>query len=134
MIQLNYKSSFGPHLTIDGRECNINSLKNQKIVFDVLNNLPNILGITKISEPKVVPWVDKWAVTPGFSGFVMIAESHISIHTFPDDDYIFADIFSCIEFDTEKAIEYIKKAFSIKKITVNLIKRGLDFPRNKLIT
>ena len=123
------ESLFGPHLTIDGKKCNIDSLKNQEAVFNVLNNLPKELGMTKITMPYVVPWVDKWANTPGISGFVMIAESHISIHTFPDDDYIFIDIFSCMEFNTDKAIEYLKNAFSIKKLTINIIKRGIDFPR-----
>ena len=128
------ESSFGPHITIDGKECNIEALKNKKVVLNVLNDLPNLLGMTKIIKPQLVPWVDKWATTPGYSGFIMIAESHISIHTFPDDDYVFVDIFSCREFDIDKTIEYVKNTFSIKKITVNLIKRGLDFPRNKIIT
>ena len=74
-------------------------------------------------------WLDKFATgTEGISGFVMIAESHISIHTFPDQDYIFMDIFSCRNFDTKSAIKYLLNAFDAKKYTTNVLKRGMDFP------
>ena len=71
--------------------------------------------------------------TEGVSGFVMIAESHISIHTFPDQDYVFMDIFSCKEFEAEKAIKQLIGAFEATKYSKNIVKRGLDFPRRMLL-
>ena len=65
--------------------------------------------------------------TPGISGFVMIAESHISIHTFPDQDYAFMDIFSCKEFDAERAIGYLVDAFEAKNVEKHVLKRGMIF-------
>ena len=124
--------TFGPHLTIDGKGCDFDMLRDINLVYKALNELPNIIGMTKMTLPYVVPWKDKWAEVPGISGFVMIAESHISIHTFPEDDYVFIDIFSCKGFDTDIAIKYFKKLFGIRKMTLNLVKRGLDFPRNKI--
>ena len=65
--------------------------------------------------------------TPGISGFVMIAESHISIHAFPDQDYAFMDIFSCKEFDAERAIGYLVDAFEAKNVEKHVLKRGMIF-------
>ena len=119
---------FGPHVMVDGTECDNRALRSLKFVYKVLDELPGYIGMTKMTLPQVVFWKDKWAKSPGVSGFVMIAESHISIHTFPDDDYVFIDVFSCKNFDTKKAAKYIIDAFKIKKATVNTVKRGLDFP------
>ncbi len=121
---------FGPHITIDASRCDFEKLASREVVYNILDGLPEMLGMTKIMEPLIVEWVDKFATTPGYSGFVMIAESHISIHTFPDQDYVFIDIFSCRPFDTEAAIDYLVKAFGAKRVETNMVKRGLNFDRN----
>src|SRR6185437_17066451 len=65
----------------------------------------------------------------GVSGLVVIAESHIAIHTFPELDYFTMDIFSCKNFDHEKAIEYIRSAFDVEEMDRMLVQRGLSFRR-----
>ncbi|MFH0714167.1 MAG: adenosylmethionine decarboxylase [Candidatus Diapherotrites archaeon] len=115
---------FGPHLTIDGYHCDVKKLKDFDFVYKILNDLPDKIGMTKIMLPYVVKWKDKGSTVDGISGFVMIAESHVSIHTFPQTNYITADVYSCKEFDTEKAVEYFRKAFGIREMEVNLVKRG----------
>lgn len=123
------QQAFGPHLTIDASGCDRKKLVNQLAIYRLLNELPARIGMTKMTLPYVVEWLDKWATTPGYSGFVMLAESHVSIHTFPDSDYVFIDIFSCRGFDVEKAKKLLLNAFGAKKATVNLVQRGMDFPR-----
>ena len=126
-------SEFGLHVTIDASRCSSQKLTSVPLVYDILDRLPEKIGMTKMTLPYVVKWLDKFSEgTPGISGFVMIAESHISIHTFPDQDYVFMDIFSCKEFDAEKAIKNLISAFDAKKYEKNIFKRGLDFP-NKMI-
>ena len=122
-------SEFGLHVTIDASGCDKQKLASYSLVYDILNNLPAKIGMTKMTLPYVAKWLDKFADgTPGISGFVMIAESHISIHTFPDQDYVFMDIFSCREFETQKAIKYLLQAFDAKKYEKHVFQRGLDFP------
>ena len=122
-------SEFGLHVTIDASKCDKQKLASYSLVYDVLNTLPSKIGMTKMTLPYVAKWLDKFSDgTPGISGTVMIAESHISIHTFPDQDYVFMDIFSCREFETQKAIKFLLDAFGAKKHTINTFKRGLDFP------
>lgn len=125
------EQSFGPHVTIDATKCDFEKLASRELVLGILNQLPAKLSMTKIMEPLVIEWVDKFATSPGYSGFVMIAESHISVHTFPDQDYVFIDIFSCRYFDTQKAIDYLTEAFGAREVTTNIVQRGLNFDRAK---
>lgn len=121
---------FGQHLTIDASFCNRKKLTEQSLVYDILNNLPAKLGMHKMTLPQVVKWLDPGANIPGISGFVMIAESHISIHTFPEKEYVFIDLFSCKGFDVESAVKLLVDTFESKKYTKKVVDRGLDFPRS----
>ena len=128
-------SEFGLHVTIDASGCNKRRLSSVTLVYDILNELPERIGMTKMTLPYVVKWLDKFAHgTEGISGFVMIAESHISIHTFPDQDYVFMDIFSCKEFDAGNAIKYLVDVFEATKYEKHILKRGIDFPRKVILS
>jgi len=121
--------AFGPHLMLDLQKCDPNTLSDQSLVYDILCNLPTKVGMTKMTLPYVCKWMDKFGTKEGISGFVMIAESHISIHTFPDQDYVFIDLFSCRGFDIEKAITMLKNAFGAQVMHQNLVMRGPGFDR-----
>ena len=128
-------SEFGLHVTIDASGCNKKKLASVTLVYDILNKLPEKIGMTKMTLPYVVKWLDKFAEgTEGISGFVMIAESHISIHTFPDQDYVFMDIFSCRDFDADRAIKYMLNAFESTKCEKHILKRGIYFPRKYMVS
>ena len=59
----------------------------------------------------------------GYSTFVMIAESHLSIHTFPELNYISFDCYSCKYFDTKLVEKLLKDYFDVTKCTVQVVKR-----------
>src|SRR5690242_15319074 len=83
--------------------------------------------MTKIGGPYMFEYQAPDPAYSGVSGLVVIAESHIAIHTFPELDYFTMDIFSCKNFDHEKAIEYIRDAFDVKEMDRMLVQRGLSF-------
>jgi S-adenosylmethionine/arginine decarboxylase-like enzyme len=58
----------------------------------------------------------------------MIAESHISLHTFPERCLIWADIFSCKDFDPTHVVDDLKRRFSLRDLQVNVLERGLEAP------
>ena len=118
--------NFGLHLTLDLSKCNINKLKDFETSYSLLEKLPKLMNMTKITRPYVIKWLDKNARIPGISGFVMIAESHISIHTFPERYYAFADVFSCRNFHINRCVEEFINTFESKKYEKNTIKRGFD--------
>jgi S-adenosylmethionine decarboxylase len=61
----------------------------------------------------------------GVSGVVVLAESHISIHTWPEKSYAAIDIFMCGECDPHDALPSIKHALSPGKMDVQHFKRGV---------
>ena len=86
---------FGLHLTLDGYECSYERLTNLDAIYEFLDTCPDMIHMTKIMPPYVFKYHGKVPDDWGLSGFVLIAESHISIHTFPERNYLSLDIFSC---------------------------------------
>ena len=127
---------FGPHLTLDLHGCDKKKLADREFIYNLLDELPSIIGMHKISMPQVShfignPMGNKNSFDQGgVSAFVLIAESHITIHTFAMQGSAFIDIFSCKHFDVDKAIDYLVKKFSAKKVEKNLFDRGLEFPKS----
>ena len=87
--------------------------------------------MNKISTPHVTTYHGPKKDDLGISGFVLIAESHISVHTFPERAYINIDVFSCKDFDNEQALAKIRDIFSLEQVKLWVIGRGLDYSRPK---
>lgn len=121
---------FGPHLTLDGYGCSREKLENLELIYSILEDFPSSIGMTKIMPPYVFKYNGVKPEDWGISGFVLIAESHISLHTFPCKNYLSFDIFSCKIFDIDKAVEYITSTFDVKKFEKNVFERGLEFPKD----
>ena len=126
--------NFGEHLTIDGYGGNYEKLNNKELVLSCLSELPTLLGMEKLSDPMVYFAPDNHEKDPGgWSGFVVIAESHISIHTFPKRQFVSADVYTCRNgLDKEFVLNYFKKVFDLKDVESNFIKRGTRYPAENL--
>lgn len=115
------------HLIIDGFGANRKMLESEDMIYDLLDRYPSQIGMTKVAPPQVFKYVGSKPEDWGISGFVLIAESHISIHTFPERCYANIDIFSCKDFDSEYAIQEIKAIFEFDEIQNYLLNRGLEY-------
>jgi len=126
---------FGEHVTIDGYGGDFDILNNQKVVSFVLSDLPKKLGMKTLSAPMVVSAPDNGMKDPGgWSGFVIIAESHISLHTFPKRRFVSADVYSCKSgTDVKKIADYFTETFKLADVETNFIKRGTKYPAENLI-
>ena len=112
------------HLVIDGYGGDQQKMWDLELIRDFLMTYPTKLGMTRMSEPQVSAWQSP---DPGLSGFVVIAESHICIHTFPTRDYVNVDIFSCKSFDHQQALADVLSLFSFTDHKSWLLERGLEF-------
>ncbi len=121
---------FGPHLMLDCSQCNLEKIGDVAYVFDVLNTLPERIGMTKITQPYVFPYSGLIPEDKGVTGIVVIAESHLSFHSFTEKDYFFFDLFSCKPFDVDAAQQFIIEAFEAKQVERHYAERGRDFPRS----
>src|SRR4030042_2693925 len=114
------------HLIVDGYEVDRGKMKDLEQVYELLDRSPSQIGMTKIAPPYVFRYVGSKPQDWGISGFVLIAESHISIHTFPEHSYVNIDIFSCKDFDVDQALRDLRDWLGTDKLRSDVIKRGLD--------
>lgn len=124
------ENSFGPHVTIDLKGCPREILSDYNLHFNYLKMLPELIEMTPITQPYVFPYSGLVPEDKGITGILIIAESHLSIHSFEEKGYSFIDIFSCKGFDVDKAIQITLDIFKPQSHEINIVERGIDFPRS----
>jgi S-adenosylmethionine decarboxylase len=60
----------------------------------------------------------------GVSGVAVLAESHISIHTWPDKGYAALDVFMCGNANPDACVPILREAFKVKRVAVSELLRG----------
>jgi len=110
---------FGKHYLVEFGGCDIEKLK---FVDDVQNSL---LRAAKDSKAVILNYFFHQFEPEGVTGIILIAESHFSIHTWPEDHYAAFDVLTCGNIDAECAIETLKTLFKAQEVKVNLIRRGI---------
>lgn len=111
--------ALGKHYLIEYYNCDPQVLNHQTSIQEILLEAARLSGATVLEHSfhKFSP--------QGVSGVVVIAESHISIHTWPEYRYAAADIFTCgTNVDAGKAYAYMKQLLSSEKSFIREIDRG----------
>lgn len=118
----------GRHLIVELSDCDKDILNNLELLEEYLNESVRISGATIVKS-------NFHRYNPqGVSGVVVIAESHISIHTWPEYGYAAVDFFTCGEsVDPYKAYEFMKKMLKAKHSTVSELKRGMPSVNDEII-
>ena len=116
------------HVIVDGFGGDPDQLADENVVRVILDQYPQEMGMTKIAPPTVVRYRGTKPEDWGISGYVMIAESHISLHTFPERRLIWADIFSCKAFDAAPIVDDLRRRFGLREMQMNILERGLEAP------
>ena len=68
--------------------------------------------------------VHRFTPSGGLSGVAVLAESHISIHTWPEHGYAAIDVFMCGQTEPHKSIDVLRRAFEAETIEVDELRRG----------
>jgi len=108
----------GTHLIVDlWRATNLDDVD---VVEEALCKAAKMAGATLLN-------VDLHRFTPsgGITGVAVLAESHISIHTWPECAYAAIDVFMCGEARPHKAVEVLRSAFSPESLTISEHRRGV---------
>ncbi len=116
--------TWGKHLIVDAYGIDYKKLKDQRSIKKLLKDLPKIfkmrpLGKAALEKVKSDQYPD-W----GVSGFQMLYESHISLHTWPEEGYVAMDLYSCKDFDDKAIAQYLKEFWGYKKAKVKVVERG----------
>ena len=125
---------FGIHYMLDGYGADLGVLADEAQLTALLQTLPADLGMHTLCEPVVVEVGPLNKKDPGgFSGFVLISESHISFHTFPKRGFITLDIYTCQdELDTGKLRDYFVDFFALTDYEEHVVNRGTRYPVSNL--
>ena len=111
----------GHHYIVEASGCNPKVIRSVEKVQDIL------VKAAEISGAKV--WAISFSKFPpsGVSGVVVISESHISTHTWPEMRYAALDIYTCgSHVDPEKAVIYALEGFGAASSHITEITRGID--------
>jgi len=127
---------FGSHLIYDAYGCNPKKLDDLNYCKKVLNDLVKVAGMRKLAEPMLFKADSNETLggkdPGGVSGFVIIQESHISLHSFTRRGFITIDLYSCKEFIASNVVNYLDKAFEAKNTDIIKMDRGLKYPSDNI--
>lgn len=126
MAQVTVDSPIGMHVILDLYECDPQILDDIEKVEEILTKAAELANATIIDKRfhKFSP--------QGVSGVVVVSESHISIHTWPEHGYASVDVYTCGDHTMPvKASEYIIKELKCKNPTILKLDRGLLFKKEE---
>lgn len=106
--------ALGRHITVELTGCDA------KIIADSNAVKKALLDAAKASGAHIVESSFHYFSPQGVSGFVIISESHYSIHTWPEFDYAAVDVFTCGEtISPFKGIENLKKSLRARESVIS---------------
>lgn len=110
----------GRHVTLDIRGVKPELLDDADFLLDVLRTAAAEAGVTVLQEShhKFEP--------QGVTAFLLLSESHLSIHTYPEHGVAFIDAFTCGQADPLPAVDYIRLALGGDGIIIRDLCRGFE--------
>ena len=97
-----------------------------KVIKDKKELEKLLLGAAKAAQSKPLKTSIYKFNPQGITGVILLAESHIAVHTWPEIEYIAIDIFTCgKEAQPKKALKFFEDYLEPKKMDVKEIKRGV---------
>ena len=116
--------SIGIHLVGDLKGVEPEKISKVDAMEDVMESAVKYGRLTKIRS-----YYHQFSPS-GVSGIILLAESHLSFHTWPEHGLVALDIFTCGPTENaESALEYILGKLTPSSIEYKRIERGIDFPR-----
>lgn len=112
--------TLGRHLLIELYQCD------NRVISDVRKIEEIMVDAAKAAKAHIVDVVFHNFNPNGVSGVVVISESHLTIHTWPEYNFASIDIFTCgATINPWKAYDYLSRQFKAKTYTAMELKRGM---------
>lgn len=120
---MNYDTK-GLHVIADFWGINADKLDDVKYLTNCLTEAAQISGATILSH------IHHKFDPVGVTMVVLLSESHMSIHTYPEHGYASIDCYTCGSADPQKAIDYLVNEFKPEHKQVQMIERGIRMKIN----
>jgi len=124
VIQREEQQSMLVHLMLELYHCDPEVLSDAPLLRRVLDEYPGRVDMEKVSPVHLYDIDTSNPLDAGLSGFVVIAQSHISLHAWPEYCEVDIDICSCKEFSQEDAIAFAKEVFKTDDVEAHFVVRG----------
>ncbi|MCA9386828.1 S-adenosylmethionine decarboxylase [Candidatus Dojkabacteria bacterium] len=127
---------FGYHLTLDIYSCPFEVLVDLELCHNALKKAVEVLEMHALIPPYVFRAdsnEENGGKDPGgITGFIVIAESHISLHTFAKRGFVSIDVYSCKKFNYISAQKHFENIFRSNDVEVHTLDRGTRYPVNNI--
>ena len=111
----------GKHYLLNLYGCNFDRLNSEHYLRDLIESAAECSGAT------IVETISKKFDPQGVTAVCLLSESHISIHTWPENGMAVCDVFTCGDSaEPEKAVEYMKEQLKATDIVSNQFERPLE--------
>ena len=117
------------HVTLDLYGCNPELLADEAFLRNVLEEYPNRINMTKVGPAELRYIQTSSPLDDGYSGFVIIATSHVSLHAWAPYRMINIDVFSCEDFLIKDVVAFACEAFETQDVEIHAIERATRSPR-----
>lgn len=118
MLNIESKSFLGHQTYVELYGCPSDLIDDEKLIEQLLLEVTKVIGLSVVNST-----IHHFSPI-GVSGIVVIKESHIAVHTWPEFNYVALDFFTYQKYDVSKGIEYISQKLKATKHIVKSIKRG----------
>lgn len=116
-------NALGTHLLIELRQCDPRYLDDLDYVRETM------VAAAQIMDAQIIGESFHRFNPQGVTGVLAIAESHLSIHTWPELDYAAADIFTCgSSFQPQVAAQLLIDRLKSNDPSMQIIRRGIEVP------
>ncbi len=112
-------NSLGRHLLAEFHGCEANLLNSPGRIERLMNEAARLSGAT------IVQSVFHVFSPHGVSGVVVVEESHLAVHTWPEHRYAAVDYFSCGDVDCDVAVRYLAENLTASRVETKEIQRGV---------
>ncbi|MBW1992739.1 MAG: adenosylmethionine decarboxylase [Deltaproteobacteria bacterium] len=114
----------GYHLMLELYGCDQDKINSRKFLHKLVKSAVKIAGLTNLGsrfhqfEPQ------------GVTGFTLLAQSHISLHTWPEFGYLVLDIFTCGDHQQADLLaSHILKRLRPQRVSSQVVRKGFKYPR-----
>ena len=122
------EAAFGYQLLLDLYDCRQGVCNDLTLCYQFLDEIVDHLGMERQAPPNIFRTDElRFPDKAGLSGWVPLVESSIVIHTLTPSNFISLDIYCCKQFDVNKAMSFVRRFFSPKRVDDQFILRGLDY-------
>lgn len=109
----------GQHIILELYKCPADMLSNPALIEEYMKEAAIAMGAT------IVESTFHHFSPLGVSGVIVIMESHLTIHTWPEHEYAAVDMFTCGDIQMEKGVALLKQKLKAKTSEMQILKRGV---------